>query len=382
MMIPCWLSPVLLIAQFSACPGPDVPFPKVQNDRGPQRLTIGVGRRPGAVAIGDIDGDGDPDLVVANSGSGDVMVLVLAADGRRATVRSRTDAGHNPVDLALADLDEDGDLDVAIANHDTDYLTLLLGDGTGRMLPAANSPLRLGIEPHPHAVLTADIDRDGHVDLLVDERDREAVRALHGRGDGSFDTVGFRIPVGGDPYRGMALGDLNGDGWLDLVTPNPTAAAVLLAGEEGFGLPRPLPARRPFAVALADLNGDGAVDLLSTSEAGHLEVFYGDGVGGFGAADQQPRLPSGGKKAVAGDFDGDGNDDVAIVNWMAEEVVLLMGSRHGTSLVRVPAGKNPWGLAAADLNGDGCDDLAVANEGDDELLVLLSRRAGAVCQVR
>ena len=84
------------------------------------------------------------------------------------------------------------------------------------------------------------------------------------------------IDVGGDPYRGMSLADVTGDGLADLITPNPDHVAVLVAGEDGGFRPgATLPALfGPFSVVAADLNGDGRQDVAAASGEG--AGFAGD----------------------------------------------------------------------------------------------------------
>jgi hypothetical protein len=322
------------------------------------RLT--VGEAPSAVAAGDMNGDGHQDLVVANTVSG--TVTVLRGQGTdEFTIVDDSPAGENPVDLALGDLDQDGDLDVAVANHETLYLTLLLNDGSGGLEPADQSPLSVDIGPHPHAVLASDLDLDGHLDLLVDDRVGESIIVLHGLGAGAFAQSATRIAVGGDPYRGMALGDLNGDGRSDLVTPNRSEIAVVLGtSDTDFGEPRTISADRPFAVAIGDLNGDEALDLILATEPGTVRVHRGDGKGFFSSDTWfEMEMPSGAKGIAVGDFNADGRSDAAIQNFSTSGVLILLGAEEEIRTSEVAGGENPWGLAVADLNADGRDDLVV-----------------------
>ena len=96
---------------------------------------------------------------------------------------------------------------------------------------------RVEVSPHPHAVRLHDVDSDGHADLLVDDRSPESIRLFRGRWDCTFSGA-TSIDVGGDPYRGMSLADVTGDGLADLITPNPDHVAVLVAEEDGGFRPR------------------------------------------------------------------------------------------------------------------------------------------------
>lgn len=335
---------------------------------------IAVGGDPADVTVGDVDGDGRADLVISRQGSGEIAVL--AGDGAgRFRLSGVFPAGENPVDIALGDYDEDGDLDAAVANHDTDYVTLLLNDGTGRFLLAPSSPLNVGVRPHPHAIETIDLDGDSHLDLLIDDRDAEAIAVFLGSGQATFARPGPRIAVGGDPYRGMAMADVDGDGTADLVTPNRDEIAVVLsASPSGNRPPLKTAAERPFTVAAGDLTGDGIVDLIIGSEPGPVSILRGAGSGRFEQDSALKwRRPSGGKKAVIGDLDGDGVGDAVVTNYMDSQVFVIWGGPAPMRTGEIPGGANPWGLVVADLTGDGLDDIVVVDQTGGEARVYLAR---------
>jgi hypothetical protein len=282
-------------------------------------------------------------------------------------------AGEHPVDLAMADLDEDGAEDLAVANHATDYVTLLFGLPGGGFENRASSRLEVDVSPHPHAVRLRDIDGDGHIDLLVDDRDAEAIRLYRGLGDGGFGTSS-QIFVGGDPYRGMLLMDINGDGELDMVTPNPGYASVLVGdGQGGFTQNAVLrPGFNPFSVAAADFNGDGLVDVAAGSGegGGAVAFWFRDDEGRFQPGGQY-EAAAGPTRLAATDFTGDGRAEVVVTSYIGGEVAVLAGD--GTTLYRLDPGGSPYGAATGDFDGDGSADFAIANDGVEYISVFLSR---------
>lgn len=339
-----------------------------------QMIAVGDGQKEAASA--DLNGDGRLEVLIAGN---DSLTVLRADDSGNVIIQGRAPAGPSPAGPAVADLDEDGHWDVAVANHETSYLTLLRGDGTGGFQPFSNSPLTIDVDPHPHAVRAADLDEDGHVDLLVDHRAGEGLLVLRGRGDGTFEAPGTLVESGGDPYRGLAVGDLNGDGQLDLVTPNPNAVGIMLRTDPNeliFSRDTIATVAGPFAVALADMNADGALDVIAALDEGasDVQIFLGDGEGIFREASDSPfRLAAGGKMIATGDFNGDDVDDAAITCWNASEVLILLGGTRSIRALRLPDAVNAWGPAAADLNGDGADDLFIPDAASNQAVIYMSR---------
>src|SRR6266568_3185377 len=171
---------------------------------------------------------------------------------------------------------------------------------------------------------------------------------------------------------GIAVGDFNGDGKLDLAVVNfgdwniyvllgngdgtfQAARSVYFASGGGF----------PWYVVTADFNGDGKLDLaVSNYGDNSFSVLLGNGDGTF----QPPRtLPIGTHPALVavGDFNGDGKPDLAISSVGDNTVSVLLGNGDGTFLAPqvTPVGLNPWYFAVGDFNGDGKLDLAVADYG-------------------
>ncbi len=368
--------PVILskraLALLAACGGCTTSEGK-EAPRGPFfRIQVDVGVRTTAILAFDVDGDGYLDLVV--SGGGRVVAVHGRGDGRF-EVATSVAAGERPVDLAVADLDGDGLQDLVVANHDTDYVTLLFGVAGGRFERRSHSQFEVGVSPHPHAVRLSDINGDGHADLLVDDRTPESIRVFKGVGDGTFSNARM-IDVGGDPYRGMTLAYLNGDEFLDLLTPNPDHISVLIGDGSGeFTQDTTLrPGFAPFSVAAADLNGDGLTDIAAASGEGDgiLAVWHGHGDGSFRAAGRY-EIAIGPTKTTAVDLTGDGRAEVLVASYVGGEVAVLTGDEPPV-LYRLAVDGNPYGFATGDFDRDGRMDFAIANDGTDQVTVFLSRK--------
>jgi hypothetical protein len=349
-----------------------------QDTAGFEIRTISLGTSTAGVRVIDLDGDGRAEVLAPGPGRLTVLARLGSDGGPPLVVREAADAGDNPVAVAAGDLDGDGRTDLAIANHDTHYITVLLAgpDGFG---PARH--IDVDVSPHPHAVALADLDEDGRPELLVDDRNAEALRVLRADGAGGFEAVG-RIDVGGDPYRGMVIADVDDDEHLDIVTPNPDRVAIQLGDGTGAFSPGPtLQPRgfRPFAIAVGDFDGDGVADIAAGSGEGPAgaEIWLGDGGGRFRPAPGSPfTIAAGPTAAAAADIDGDGVDDLLLSSWSGE-LAIVYGRRaaddtgEALQVVRIPLPGSPWGVDAGDIDGDGDVEVVVSQGDGDGVLVLV-----------
>lgn len=382
------LVPLALVTFSSSCrASQDAAIPAAEG------LHLSVGRAPGSVAIVDVNADGLYDLAVANQGGNSVSVLLGDGAGAfREATGSPFPAGPNPNDIAAADFNGDGTPDLAFPNHETDHVTVLLGDGRGGFAPSPGSPVPVQSDPHPHGLASGHFDGDGNLDLVVESFETDRLELLLGDGQGGFRTPGQMLAVGRTPYQKVRSGDLDQDGFADLVTTNrgEGTVTVLVRGGQGEwrqmeGSPVAVP-ESPFAVAVGDVDGEGSPDLAVAHYSGSIDdrradavsVWLGDGEGAFRGAAGSPFAVAGSPVSVAiGDIDGDGRGDIAVANYGGHSVTLLVGGPDGLAEARgspIAVGSQPEGVALGDLDGDGRADLVVANSGDDTVFVLLSRR--------
>jgi hypothetical protein len=228
-------------------------------------------------------------------------------------------------------------------------------------------------------VAVGDFNGDGIPDLAV-AFVRSGVSILLGNGNSGFSAAPGSPPATGSYPVFVAVGDFNGDGIEDLAIANETSnnITVLLGnGSGGFtpavGSPIAV-GTGPTSVAVGDFNGDGNQDLAIVSTEGNsVTILLGNGVGEFTAAAGSPYSVPFPQSLAVGDFNGDGFQDLAIANGYNNVTVLLGNGSGGfaSSLGRFTTDLSPVSIAVADFNGDGIADIVTANEAGNDATVLL-----------
>jgi hypothetical protein len=353
-------------------------------------LVIPVGKGPGPVMLADVNHDGKLDILVANVDSETLTVLLGDGKGHFVAAPGAPIAtGKAPNDIAVGDFNGDGNLDLVIANTGTPYLTILLGDGKGGFKPSAHSPFATTSNPHVHGVAVGDFNGDGKLDVVTDGWGNNQILMFAGDGAGNLNLPGKTFNVGKRPYERLRTADFNKDGKMDVVTTDLDQNALTILLDDGHGGFReasgsPFAAgNAPWAVAIDDVNKDGNLDLVVIPYAPEVKdakqlgmtVLLGDGKGGFRTMRGSPFSLAGceGPDRIAvGDLNGDGLRDVVVSCAQSNSLVFFMGLRGGGFQISLRQLKEiGWaGLAIGDLNGDGKDDVVVSNNKSGTITIL------------
>jgi len=323
------------------------------------KVDYSVGISPNAIVTGDFNGDGVLDLAVANSGDNTISVLLGSANGTF-SVQQTYPAGANPISIVAVDLNADKKLDLATVNQGDGTVSVFLGNGDGTFAGQTT----IVAASRPSGLAAADFTGDGVPDLAVGTIDGNLV-LLTNNGQGAFSAKTANVASSGGA---LVVGDLNSDGKSDLVFLNATSSIITILlgdGSGGFQVSQISAAALSTFVAVGDFNNDGNTDIAAGGGGfpSPLSIFLGRGDGTF----QQPiaiGFPWPAPGLVVGDFNHDNYLDLASLDSVDNDLVVLLGDGQGNLTTRtdvtVPTLTNPdpnafggvGGTALADINND------------------------------
>lgn len=300
------------------------------------------------LAIADVDGDGKLDILATDSNDG--LISIFRNIGTNSTLTTNsfadrvdilTDAGVRCI--AVQDLNQDGKADIVVGNSQQDTVSIFENQSTPGAISFA-PPVVLNAAAGPTAVIIADIDGDGNPDIVTANNGLLAspVAIFQNPGiTGDIDTNSFlpRVDFAGNSLADtLAVGDLDGDGKLDIVVGSISGQTVsvyrnvsspVLLNANSFAAPVDFTnSSAVTSVALADIDGDRKLDIAFLAGATNTFSVYRNL--------STPGSFTAGSLAARTDF---------------------------------PAGANPNGVALGDLNGDGRPDVVFGNFDDDTISI-------------
>lgn len=359
------------------------------------RLADGEDREPfGTLGDdgGDADGDGDGD---GDGGGGEVSETCwdgIPQPGELCTVQAPDlDAGIDPCSLAIADIDDDGRQDIAVPNSNwllppgsAHVTNILRGYGNGNFAPTeahdAGAELPVGLA-------LGDFDGDGDLDIATANNEADAAFLVLNQGGMSFtDAVGEPVDA---TASSIEAGDVDNDGVDDLLVTTPAGLALITNGPGGaqFSAMIDVGGGNPMHAELVDMNGDGNLDIIAavmdqTGGDDRIMIFRGEGDGTFPDVVSHP-VAGDPWWVVAGDLNMDGDLDLAAAVYGDANISILLGNDQGgfSPRTEVLVCDGPQSVAIGDMNNDGANDLVVGCMDTDRVEVWLQEVDGVFDRV-
>lgn len=317
-----------------------------------------VSSQPTQIVAGQFTNDAFLDLITVNQGAGNISLLTNNGTGQFTVTPFSTTFTANSI--VAADFNNDGFTDVAVAGNAANLIGIMLRNPAGGF----NAPFLNEIPNASLSSLAAGLlNADGNVDLVVTNANLSRISVLTGNGTGLFSApVHFNTGQNSQPNR-VAIGDFNGDTKLDVVAiVNSSPRVAFMAGDGTGNLAAPVNFTLSNSdggtqISLGDVNGDGKLDILIACYGSSVvRIMYGNGTGGVTSVrtfmlTKQPR-------AIAlGDFNGDGLVDLPGVGDGTGVITMLLNQGGGDFLTPKQVTNDISRPLFADFNGDGKQDL-------------------------
>ncbi|MEQ1860881.1 MAG: DUF4394 domain-containing protein [Chthoniobacteraceae bacterium] len=362
-------------------------------------VTYRVGRSPNQVITGKLNGPADQfdDIVVVNQASNIVTVLIAKGDGNFGAPRTFPTGARGPVSAAIGDVDGDGLNDIVVSNQASSKVTVLLNNGG---FSNETTPVPFTVASRPGIVRLGDFNGDGRLDIGTLSKASSKITVLLNTGNSvaglaSFDRTDTK-KTGGRNASDFVVANFDGDpgDHLDFAVAHRGSSNLTVLTGDGSGVftlsqTKYKLGKNPTVLAMADFNNDGVLDVAVNYQVTRfVSVLLGRGNAGNGLF--EPQLTTAFAVAfraattmVTGDFDADGNADLAFGSDSGAALRIALGSGTGLfePVVRFGLGNTinvsntisrlSSAIATGDFNGDGAPDIVVSNKATSDVSIVL-----------
>lgn len=362
---------------------------------------VEVGRGCGPILLNDVNHDGHVDLVTKHLTNRTVSVLLGDGHGRfERSAKCSMKLQFDPAWIAITNLNHGKTTALAVASKEkgSEIVRVFLNDEDGQFESVPKSQFSVPASEYGYkpTLQFVDLNEDGKVDLISANGRRDAMEIYVGAAQNQFSLVSTVKLESGNTIRSFGIGDIDGDGHLDLVTtisgspPQQQPGRLMIRRGNGKGsfadaaAPPLLVPPDPNILRVADLNGDGKCDIvLSHGRKNIVTILLNDGKGSF-APGQTLQFEAGmsAYAAALGDLNGDKYGDLVIstVKDSAEydsKIVVFLADRRGSFTATTespsPVGPGAYTMAMGDVNEDGKLDIAVSSFESKVVTILLGQ---------
>ncbi len=359
------------------------------------KTDFATGGRPADVALADLDNDGKADIATVNDLAGTVSLLRNTSSPGSFSFDAKIDmaAGASSQGMKASDIDGDGKLDLITVSDGATQVSVHRNTSTLGSL-SFQTRVSFATGSTPVYIDFSDLDGDGRTDLAVANRGSSTVSVY--RNTGSVGTISFSakqdFAVGTNP-NGVAIGDLDGDGKPDVVTANRATSTISIfrntstSGTINFAARFDLTSGAGAnGVAIGDLDGDGKMDIAVTNyTARTVSVFRNNSApGSINAASFDARADLTNSATISptyislGDVNGDNRADILVGNdagtlMQVHRNISSSGSLTSSSFttqIDFTTGTRPHNVTSGDLDGDGKPEIVSANATSNTVSVL------------
>jgi streptogramin lyase len=340
------------------------------------------GSKPYGITAADFNNNTKLEIVVSLWGIGGVAILTeyYAAEFANQTTYL-TGSAPQPFSVAVGDFNRDNRSDIVVANSGTDNVGVLLNLGNGTFGMEMLYPI--GTDFHPQYVITCDINKDNQSDIVTANSKMNCISVIMGYGNGTFaEQMIYSTGDGSYPFA-IASGDFNSDNWLDFVIANEGTDDISIflgfdyASFQNQQIYSSINNSGPYGIVVSDFNNDKFLDIAVAFYASNtLGILLGYGNGSF--ATMMIYSTNNGSQptdVAVGDVNNDSQLDIIVTNYGTNNIGVLLGYGNGSFAPIMSSSteqdSNPKALIVADLNNDTQLDIVVANYGTNSIAVLL-----------
>jgi 6-phosphogluconolactonase (cycloisomerase 2 family) len=344
------------------------------------KVDFTTGSGPYSVSIGDFDGDGKTDLAIANNGSNTISVFRNTGSSGIISFAAKVDftTGNFPCSVSIGDFDGDGKTDLAVTNYSSNTISVFRNTGDIGTISFATK-VDFMTETSPISISTGDLDGDGKTDIGVANYSMTSNVSVFRNTSSSGGTISFAAKVdfttGGSIPRSISIGDLDGNGKLDIAIANAGFTTVSVFRNTGISGTISFASKVDFlsgetnySISIGDLDGDGKLDLAVANSNATVSLFKNTGSSGIISFATKVDFTTGSLPTSIsnGDFDGDGKLDLAVANNSSNSVSVLKNTIKtptvtasasatlvciGDSVTLTGGGANTYGWTSGVING-------------------------------